>query len=75
MSELTLDPHQLPAGDEAYQMLLKIRAFDGWPETFFIHEGKRIKIKDAELADNETLRITRIIPEGKSEMGFDSYFK
>jgi len=74
MSELTLDPHNLPTGNEAYQTLLKIRAFDGWPETFFIHENKRIKIKAAHLDSNGQLIITRIIPEGKSELDWKHYF-
>jgi methionyl-tRNA formyltransferase len=75
MSELTIDPYNLPAGTEAYEALLKIRAFDGWPETFFIHEGKRIKIKNASLSADGTLIITRIVPEGKSEMDWSNYFK
>jgi methionyl-tRNA formyltransferase len=75
MSELKLDPHRLPTGKEAYDTLLKIRAFSGWPETYFMHEGKRIKIKEAKLSDEGGLLITRIIPEGKKEMDFESYFK
>lgn len=71
--ELCIDPYNLPTDDEAYQTLLKIRAFDGYPGTFFMHEGKRIKIKDAELTNGE-LRILRIIPEGKQEMDFGQYF-
>ncbi|MEM9337068.1 MAG: methionyl-tRNA formyltransferase, partial [Patescibacteria group bacterium] len=47
--ELALNPHNLPTSDAAFQALLKIRAFSGWPETFFVHEGKRVKIKEAEL--------------------------
>lgn len=73
-SELALDPYHLPEGQEAYDTLLKIRAFDGWPETFFMNNGKRIKIKDAGIAFGGSLVITRIIPEGKSEMDFDAYF-
>ena len=72
--ELEIDPRNLPTGDKAYQTLLKIRAFDEYPGTFFIHEGKRIKIKEAELAAGQ-LRILRIIPEGKQEMDFGQYFK
>ncbi len=74
MSELVLDPHDLPTGNEAYQILLKIRAFAGWPETFFMHEGKRIKIKHAALAADGTLVITRIVPEGKNETDWSNYF-
>lgn len=72
--ELTVDPYQLPTGDEAYQMLLKIYAFMGTPGTYFIHEGKRFKVADAELSPGGQLRITRIIPEGKPEMDFADRF-
>ncbi len=75
MSELQLDPHNLPAGEEALSVYRKICAFDGWPGTFFIHEGKRIKIKQASLTPAGSLQITRIIPEGKNEQDWNQYFK
>lgn len=75
MSELTLDPQNLPTGDEARQTLLKIRAFDGWPETFFMYDGKRIKIKEAHIDQSGQLLITRIVPEGKSELDWTQYFR
>ncbi len=74
MGRLELDPYHLPIGDEAYQTLLKIRALDGWPGTFFMHEGKRVKIKEAELAPTGELRLLTIVPEGKSAIGFAQYF-
>lgn len=74
MGELKIDPNNLPKGEEAYNFLLKIRAFAGWPETFFIYNNKRIKIKQAEITKDGQLRITKIIPEGKSEMDFEKYF-
>ncbi len=74
MSELIIDPENLPAGSLALEYLCKIRAFDGWPETFFMHNGKRIKIKHANLTANNTLVITRIVPEGKNEMDWKAYF-
>jgi methionyl-tRNA formyltransferase len=74
MSELQIDPHQLPLGKEAYDALLKIRAFAGWPETFFLYEGKRIKIKNAHLDEAGRLCLSRIVPEGKKEMDFKTYF-
>ena len=68
--DLTLDP---------YQNLLKIRAFDGWPGTFFFTAKRgvrtRIKILDAEIAPDGSLHITRIIPEGKKETTYDTYSK
>ncbi len=74
MGELTLDPHNLPTGDDAYQTLLKIRAFDGFPGTFFMYEGKRVKVLDAQIAFGN-LCITRVLPEGKKEMDFDTYLQ
>ncbi len=74
MGELAINPYNLPSGNEAYQALLKIRAFDGWPETFFIHQGKRYKIKHADIINNK-LQITRIVPEGKTETDFSLCFR
>lgn len=75
MAELAIDPHTLPTGDFALECYRKICAFDGWPETFFIHEGKRFKIKAAHLDETGTLLIDRIVPEGKNETDFKNYFK
>jgi len=74
MSELTLNPHHLPTGHSAYQHLLKVRALDGWPETFFFYNGKRVKIKDATI-ENGIFTPTRVIPEGKQEMSFSQYIQ
>jgi methionyl-tRNA formyltransferase len=74
MSELQIDPYNLPEGKSAYEALLKIRAFSVWPETFFIYNGKRIKIKSAHLDPLGTLVIERIVPEGKNETDFKNYF-
>ncbi len=75
MAELQIDPYRLPTGDEALAVYKKICAFDGWPETFFEHNGKHIKIKSARLDDTGALRIIKIVPAGKAEMDFASYFK
>lgn len=74
-SELYLDPHELPIGNEAYQTLLKIRAYDGWPGTFFVHDGRRIKIQEAELSHEGQLRLLRITPEGKKEADFEVFLR
>ncbi|PIP87332.1 methionyl-tRNA formyltransferase [Candidatus Campbellbacteria bacterium CG22_combo_CG10-13_8_21_14_all_36_13] len=56
--------------EDAYQNLLKIRAFDMWPRAYFFdEEGKRMIITDAEVKD-EKLIIKRVIPEGKKEIDF-----
>jgi methionyl-tRNA formyltransferase len=74
MGELEIDPHNPPSGREAYAILLKIQAFAGWPETFFMYQGLRIKIKAAKLDETGKLEIARIVPEGKKEMDFKAYF-
>jgi len=52
---------------DAYQNLLKIRAFDVWPRTYFFDEkGKRVVITEAEIENNK-LVVKRAIPEGKKE--------
>ncbi len=75
MSELQIDPTNLPTGDAALETYRKICAFDGWPETFFIHNGKRIKIKSARLTEAGTLELLRVVPEGKAEIDFRLYFQ
>lgn len=62
--------------DDAYQNLLKIRAFDGWPGTyaFFERSGKKIRVQilDAEII-NGRLQIMSVKPEGKGEMSYDAF--
>lgn len=63
--------------DNPYKNLLKIRAFDGWPGTFFMHKTQtgeiRVKITDAELTPTGTLRLLKVIPEGKPEMDYTDF--
>ncbi len=74
MGELQLDPANLPTGEEAYNMYLKICAFDQWPGTYFFHDGKRIKITDASYV-NGVLQIRKVIPEGKKEIDFQQFLQ
>lgn len=58
---------------------LKICAFTPWPGTYFFVKRKdgnsiRVKVTDAEFENNE-LTITRVIPEGKKEMGYDDFLR
>lgn len=48
------------------------RAYKEWPGTFFMHEGKRIKITNAEFVDDK-FRVLRVIPEGKKEVDFATW--
>ena len=73
-AELTLDPHNLPKGTEAFEALCKIHAFAGMSDCFFIDNGVRVKIKAATL-EGDSLTILRVIPEGKKEISFSDYLK
>jgi methionyl-tRNA formyltransferase len=73
--ELTIDPFALPTSTDAYQALLKIRAFDGWPGTFFMYNGQRIIITEANISPTGNLHLITIVPEGKQEMPFDIWFR
>lgn len=73
-AELHLDLDNLPKGDPAYQTLLKIYAFAGTADCFFMDRGTRIKIKAAALRKDGHLQLLRVIPEGKTEMDFETYY-
>ncbi len=64
--------------DDAYQNLLKIRAYEGWPGTYtyFERAGKklRVQILDAEII-NTKLQIMRVKPEGKNDMSYDEFLR
>lgn len=76
--KITKEMGLISLSDDPYTNLRKIRAFDGWPGTYFFHEKNgvsiRIKIVDAHI-ENDTLYIDRIIPEGKKEMSYEDFLK
>ncbi len=72
-SELNIDPLNLPAGREATKIIHTIYAFTGIGDTYFTHNGKRVKIKKAELTKGGTLKLVRVIPEGKKEIDFKDF--
>lgn len=74
-NELNLNISDLPTGTEALSVLCKIRAWSGIGDTFFIHNGKRVKVKTADLTASGSLALKRVIPEGKKEMDFSSYLQ
>lgn len=63
---------------DAYQNLLKIRAYEGWPGTFtYFQKGDdkiRVKILDAHL-EAGMLKIDTVIPEGKREMSYEEFVR
>lgn len=74
--KITKDMGLINLDDDPTHNFLKIRAFDGWPGTYFFHEKNgvqaRIKIVDATIENNK-LKITRIIPEGKTETSYKNF--
>ncbi len=58
----------------ARENLLKIRAFDHGPRAYFLVEGKRVIITEAEIRDGK-LEILKVIPEGKKETDFKTYLE
>lgn len=63
---------------DAYQNLLKIRAYESWPVAYAIFEkkGKRIRVQllDAHI-EGAALKIDRVKPEGKPEMSYDDFLR
>lgn len=56
------------------EQFLKIRAFDKNPRAYFIDgRGKRVIVTDATIT-NGTLEVLKVIPEGKKEMDFKTYY-
>lgn len=69
---------EINLNDDPYQNLLKVRAFEGWPGTYFFTEKNdkklRVKIIDAHL-ENDELILDTVVPEGKSEMSYEEFLK
>ena len=72
-AKLLIDPYNLPTGHEAYETLLRIRAYEGWPVAFFEYRGQRIKITSSKITKDGRLLLKRVIPAGKREMDFSQY--
>ncbi|MES2223471.1 MAG: methionyl-tRNA formyltransferase [Patescibacteria group bacterium] len=68
----------LDLSDDPYKNLLKIRAYEDWPGTYFFvkHHDKdiRVKITDADLLEGK-LEIKKVIPEGKKEMSYVDFLR
>jgi methionyl-tRNA formyltransferase len=69
---------QIDLQDDPYQNLLKIRALEGWPTTYFYtnRNGRdtRVIVTDAKI-ENNTLKILKVIPEGKKEMPYEDFLR
>ena len=78
-TKITKEMGEIDLAADPYQNLLKIRAFDGWPGTYFFQEKNgtkiRVKIIDAELDTDGSLKILRVIPEGKKEISYEDFLR
>ncbi len=67
---------QIDLNADGYHNLLKVRAYEDWPGTYFFinHDGRemRVKITDADFVDGQ-FKILKVIPEGKKEMPFEDF--
>lgn len=63
---------------DQYEIFRKVRAFSGWPGTFFFTEYNnsriRVLITKANFEDN-TLVITHVKPEGKKEIAYKDFLR
>ncbi len=57
---------------DAHAQLLKIRAFDKGPRAYFVKDGKRVIITEAEVVDG-ALKLVKVILEGKKEMSYEDF--
>jgi methionyl-tRNA formyltransferase len=68
----------LDLSGDAYKNYLKYLAFEDWPGTYFEQEkdGKKIRVivKKAEWKEH-TLKLTRVLPEGKKEMSYEDFLR
>ncbi len=75
-ARIEIDPLALPTDTaESKRMFCKIQAFLGIGDAYFEHAGTRVKIKQAKLASDGSLRLLRVTPAGKPEMDFDRYLQ
>ncbi|MEN9649459.1 MAG: hypothetical protein RL094_426 [Candidatus Parcubacteria bacterium] len=71
---ISIDESRSP--EEQYADFLKVKAFQGWPGTYFFVErhGTKIRVKviDADFIEGQLVP-TRVVPEGKKEMRYEDF--
>lgn len=75
-SKIKKEDGLIDLGEDPRKNFLKIQAYQPWPGAYFFTEKGdkkiRVKITKASFANNN-LKIERVIPEGKSEMDYQSF--
>ncbi len=75
-ARVEINPLSLPSdANEARGIFCKIQAFSSIGDAYFEHDSIRVKIKQAKLASDGSLRLLRVTPAGKPEMDFDRYLQ
>ena len=68
---------QISLDDDIYRILKVFRACSPWPGCYFIHNTKngeiRVKITDMQIDKTGLPYISKVIPQGKKEMDFESF--
>lgn len=60
--------------DNDVELYNKFRAYYNWPRIFYMYEGSRIIITDAELI-NGKFQIKKVLPEGRKEIKYEDFIK
>ncbi len=76
--KITKEDGHINLQDDADTNLRKIKAYSEWPKAYFFAQRHgtpiRVIIKDAYVQD-DILHITRVLPEGRSEMNYQDFLK
>lgn len=62
----------LSLAEPAETIRRKVRAYAGWPGTWFMYQGKRILVHDVDILDGK-LRLCTVQPEGGKRMQFEAW--
>ncbi len=57
---------------DPYLNFRKIQAYHEWPQAYFMHKDKRVKVTQASYKDGKLI-IEKVIPEGKKEMSYKDF--
>jgi methionyl-tRNA formyltransferase len=57
---------------DQYLNFRKIQAYHEWPQAYFMHKDKRVKVTQASFKDGKLI-IEKVIPEGKKEMSYKDF--
>jgi methionyl-tRNA formyltransferase len=71
--KITKEDGLITFSDDPYVNYRKFLTFSGWPSAYYFVNGVRVKITKARF-ENGAFIIEKIVPEGKSEIDFNSHY-